>query len=187
MRLHTTEFVLRTLEHRRAQRAVTAWPRAVMVRLHPSALTVGDEVLLEEHLACTEEERVRLPPSPSRLRSVNGKHTPFVRPGCGFESCRRLSRTPVAQRTELRPATTEVAGSNPAGRTRCGRSSAGRAPERHSGEARSIRAVRFEGPWCNRKHGELQPRWSGFESWRVCWDVASASSPSRAEAAPVIW
>ena len=24
------------------------------------------------------------------LRSVNGKHTPFVRTGCGFDSCRRL-------------------------------------------------------------------------------------------------
>ena len=36
--------------------------------------------------------RVRLPPSPStrRLRSVNGKHAPFVRPRCGFDSCRRL-------------------------------------------------------------------------------------------------
>jgi hypothetical protein len=51
----------------------------------------GDEVLLEERLVCTEEERVRVPPSPSGLRSVNGKHTPFVRLGCGFESCRRLS------------------------------------------------------------------------------------------------
>jgi hypothetical protein len=28
--------------------------------------------------------------STSRLRSVNGKHTPFVRPKCGFDSCRRL-------------------------------------------------------------------------------------------------
>ena len=53
----------------------------------------GDEVLPEEHLACTEEEWVRLPPSPcsSRLRSVNGKHAPFVRTRCGFNSCRRLS------------------------------------------------------------------------------------------------
>jgi hypothetical protein len=39
-------------------------------------------------------------------------------------------------------ATAEVAGSNPAGRTSGGRSSDGKAPERHSGEARSIRAVR---------------------------------------------
>ena len=28
------------------------------------------------------------------LRSVNGKHAPFVRPRCGFNSCRRLSRKP---------------------------------------------------------------------------------------------
>ena len=164
-------------EHGGAHRAVTASPLAVVVRLHPSALTPrrgtrpstlptsstragtrarggsiggrrprpslrppprpGDEVLLEERLACTEEERVRPPPSPlplrkigiadaripiaripeagcfaarSRcpshpicLRSVNGKHAPFVRPRCGFNSCRRLLRTPVAQRTRALP------------------------------------------------------------------------------------
>ena len=38
-----------------------------------------------------------------RLRSVNGKHAPFVRPRCGFDSCRRLSRTPVAQRKSAAP------------------------------------------------------------------------------------
>ena len=31
----------------------------------------GDEVLPEEHLACTEEERVRLPPSPLFARSAS--------------------------------------------------------------------------------------------------------------------
>jgi hypothetical protein len=50
------------------------------------------------------------------LRSVNGKHAPFVRPRCGFDSCRRLLRTPVAQRNERCPATAEDAGSIPAGR-----------------------------------------------------------------------
>ena len=49
-----------------------------------------------------------------------------------------------------------------------GRSSEGRAPGRHPGEARSIRVVRFTGPWCKRQHGELQPRWSGFDAWRAC-------------------
>jgi hypothetical protein len=52
-----------------------------------------------------------------RLRSVNGKHAPFVRPRCGFNSCRRLLQTPVAQRRERCPATAEAAGSTPAGRT----------------------------------------------------------------------
>ena len=32
--------------------------------------------------------------STSRLRSVNGKHAPFVRPRCGFDSCRRLLERP---------------------------------------------------------------------------------------------
>lgn len=92
---------------------------------------------------------VRLRPSPFRLRSVNGKHAPVVRPRCGFDSCRRLLHTPVAQRRERCPATAEAAGSGPAGRTTRGRSSEGRAPGRHLGEARSIRVVRFTGPWCN--------------------------------------
>ena len=68
----------------------------------------------------TRKMPVRLRPSPlthSGLRSVNGKHAPFVRPRCGFDSCRRLLRTPVAQRRERCPATAEAAGSNPAGRT----------------------------------------------------------------------
>lgn len=98
----------------------------------PSLELFGDVAHRAEHLACTEEERVRLPPSPlkgpqhasrrlhpleflvvaqktpkaagrrgfeslrlhSCLRSVNGKHAPFVRPRCGFNSCRRLSRDP---------------------------------------------------------------------------------------------
>ena len=78
----------------------------------------------------------------SSLRSVNGKHAPFVRPRCGFDSCRRLLPTPVAQWTERCSATAEAAGSTPAGRSTRGRSSAGRAPGRHPGEARSIRVVR---------------------------------------------
>jgi hypothetical protein len=85
------------------------------------------------------------------LRSVNGKHAPFVRPRCGFDSCRRLLR---------------------------GRSSAGRARDCHSREARSIRVVRFVGLWCNRQHGELQPRRSGFESWRACCTIVAGRSGS---------
>ena len=49
-------------EHRRAQQAVTLSPRAVVVRLHPSAL--GDVAQREEHLACTEQKHVRVLPSP---------------------------------------------------------------------------------------------------------------------------
>ena len=86
------------------------------------------------------------------LRSVNGKHAPFVRPRCGFDSCRRLLR---------------------------GRSSVGRARDCHSREARSIRAVRFTGLWCNRQHGELQPRRSGFESWRACCARSSRAGAAR--------
>jgi hypothetical protein len=50
-----------------------------------------------------------------RLRSVNGKHAPFVRPRCGFNSCRRLQSADVAQQAEHRVA-------NPDGPVRFGSS-----------------------------------------------------------------
>jgi hypothetical protein len=79
----------------------------------------------------------------ARLRSVNGKHAPVVRPRCGFDSCRRLLRTLVAQRKSaaLRRQRTLVRFQPGVPR---GRSSVGRAPERHSGEARSTRVVRLQ-------------------------------------------
>ena len=51
-----------------------------------------------------------------------------------------------------------------------GRSSSGQstgAPLRR-GPFESGRPLSLEGPWCNGKHGELQPRWSGFDSWGAC-------------------
>jgi hypothetical protein len=115
----------------------------------------------------------------SSLRSVNGKHAPVVRPRCGFDSCRRLLLcTPVAQRKSaaLRRQRTLV-------RLQPGVLHADVA---QSGERRSAtpeRPVRsgssaFASLWCNRKHRELQPRGSGFESWRACLYERS----SRAEA-----
>ena len=115
-------------------------------RPHSSFHGQGDVAQADERLACNEEDVGSSPTvSTFRLRSVNGKHAPFVRPRCGFDSCRRLSCVPPR-----------------------GRSSDGRAPERHSGEARSIRVVRFTGLWCKREHDELQPRRSGFETWQAC-------------------
>ena len=106
-------------EQRRAQQAVTLSPRAVVVRLHPSALasdrgcsSTGRAPRLQRGRCRFDSDRLHL-----RLRSVNGKHAPFVRPRCGFDSCRRLLPTPVAQRRERCSATAEAAGSTPAGRT----------------------------------------------------------------------
>jgi hypothetical protein len=103
-------------EHRRAQQAVTLSPRAVVVRLHPSALARGCSSTGQSTSLATRQMSVRLRPSPLSLRSVNGKHAPFVRPRCGFDSCRGLLYTPVAQRTERCSAKAEDAGSIPAGR-----------------------------------------------------------------------
>ena len=87
---------------------------------------------------------VRLRPSPPRASVVSTASTrPLYGRGAGSTPAGGSFRTPVAQWTERCPATAEDAGSTPAGRTRRGRSSDGRAPERHSGEARSIRVVRF--------------------------------------------
>jgi hypothetical protein len=133
----------------------------------PSVRMHGDEALVVEHLICTQEERVRLPPSPLCLRSVNG----IAHALCTAEVRVRLlpeALTLVAQWTERCSAMAEVAGSTPAGRM-CGRSSVGGAPGRHPGEARSNRVVRFGDPWCNGEHSELQPRRSGFNSWRICF------------------
>jgi hypothetical protein len=58
-----------------------------------------------------------LRPSPC-LRSVNGKHAPFVRPRCGFDSCRRLMCACSSEEEERCPAKAEVAGSIPVGRMR---------------------------------------------------------------------
>ena len=114
---HGDEFVVRDGRHRVAA-ALAAGHRFIEAEVRPIARLIrrlsaiarspsdgrrrserGDEVLPEEHLACTEEEWVRLPPSPcsSGLRSVNGKHTPFVRMRCGFDSCRRLCFTAYAR------------------------------------------------------------------------------------------
>ena len=91
-------------EHWRAQQAVTLWPRAVVVRLHPSALAPGTSLNRTSTSLATRSMWVRVPPSPSSsgLRSVNGKHAPFVRPKSGFDSCRRLL-TLVAQRVRALP------------------------------------------------------------------------------------
>jgi hypothetical protein len=47
-----------------------------------------------------------------------------------------------------------------------------REEHRASTPERPVRAgsSALEGPWCKREHGELQPRWSGFDPWRACFE-----------------
>ena len=106
-------------------------------RLH---LRAGRSAGKPESGATEEKAGSRPGPAPARirLRSVNGKHAPFVRPRCGFDSCRGLHfRTPVAQRKERWSATPGAAGSTPAGRAQCGCGSAGRSPGRPPRRGRS--------------------------------------------------
>ena len=102
------------------------------------------------------------------LRSVNGSTRPLYGRGAGSIPAGGFSRLDARSSVE----STALIRQRPLVRLQPGasrgRSSVGRASGRHPGEARSIRVVRSLGPWCNREHGELQPRWSGFESWRAC-------------------
>ncbi len=102
-------------------------------------------VSVAARLADTEQGLVRF----QGLRSVSRPRgraavTPGSQPGSAGSSPAGGTRLAVGERPPRRFREPETAGSTPAGRTR--RTS----------------------PWCNRQHGELQPRRSGFESWRVC-------------------
>jgi hypothetical protein len=119
---------------------------------------LGDEALVAEHLVCTEEEWVRLPPSPLGLRSVNGSTRPLYGRGAGSIPAGGFlaSLTGVAcaprQETESLDARSSVESTAlirqarwfDSSRAHCGRSSDGRATGRHPEEARSIRVVRFQ-------------------------------------------
>ena len=96
VRIRSAALLLRTLSTGELREAVTLSPRAVVVRLHPSALShlpPGDVAQLDR-APRLQRGRCRFDSDrlhSSSLRSVNGKHAPFVRPRCGFDSCRRLS------------------------------------------------------------------------------------------------
>jgi hypothetical protein len=134
-------------EQRRAQQAVTLSPRAVVVRLHPSAPRLfdqGDVAQPDERLACNEED-VGSTPTVSIFASVvsTASTRPLYGRGVGSNpSGGSCSCADVAQTEEHRGAT-------PGRPVRSGSSA-------------------LEGLWCKRKHGELQPRWSGFDPWQAC-------------------
>jgi hypothetical protein len=143
---------------------------------------------LGERLACNEEVRVRLPTSPSASvvsTSARALCTAEVRVRFLPEAFVERRRSGRCRQSRHRRRTCDMsnarssedehclakagdAGSTPAGRTRADVAQHGRAPGRQPGGARSIRVVRFTGLWCNRQHGELQPRESGFDSWQAC-------------------
>ena len=107
------------------------------------------------------------------LRSVNGKHAPFVRPRCGFNSCRRLSPniSPWCSRQhgELQPRTPGFeswrACSNGLSRAGADRLSPGRGPCGASGsrpQHRSAHHDRDTSPACG-------PEQDGYRSERPAW------------------
>jgi hypothetical protein len=90
--------------------------------------------------------RVRLlPEAPPYARSSAERALSCDGRGRWFESSRAYHFADVAQREEHRSAT----------------------PERpvRSGSSALV------GLWCKRKHGELQPRRSGFDSWQACFSM----------------
>jgi hypothetical protein len=77
-------------EHRRAPRPVKPPPRAVVVRLHPFALFVGDVAQRPSTSLAPREcgfDSCRLHSGPLWCQ---GQHAPFVRLKRRFDSCRRL-------------------------------------------------------------------------------------------------
>ena len=106
-----------------------------------------------------------------RLRSVNGKHAPFVRPRCGFDSCRRLSTN--ARSSVDRALPREGSGRWFDSSRACSADVAQREEHRSATPGRPVRSgsSALEGLWCKRKHGELQPRWSGFDPWQACFFI----------------
>ena len=132
VRIPPALLVLADAEHRRAHCAVTAASPTVVVRLHPSAsIRPGmrffwkntslaprrsgfDTRRLHSRKRAASQPGSRCASHRICLRSVNGKHTPFVRTGCGFDSCRRLLSYACSSVAEHRPATAEGAGSSPA-------------------------------------------------------------------------
>ncbi len=134
---------------------------------------LGDVAQLDERLACNEED-VGSTPTVSTFASVvsTASTRPLYGRGAGstpaggsfmrarssaerallcdsrgrwFDSSRAFHLADVAQPEEHRSAT----------------------PERpvRSGSSALV------GLWCKRKHGELQPRRSGFDSWQVCFSM----------------
>jgi hypothetical protein len=133
------------------------------------------------------------------LRSVKASTRPLYGRGAGSTPAGGSCCTPVAQWRERCSATAEAAGSTPAGRTparnparlaRYDDSSGSRPPDGRSGRdgrnpPRRRMKARVASPcWLRRlpraglrflkvrgvtAHGELQPRRSGFESWRTCF------------------
>jgi hypothetical protein len=74
----------RRRQSRHRRRALPGWDRSTVLRVcgvEGSQQPPGDEALTAEHLACTEEERVRLPPSPLHFLPLwcQRQHAPFVR------------------------------------------------------------------------------------------------------------
>jgi hypothetical protein len=138
---------------------VTPWSRRSCVGQHAGSAGAGrlscsfaldaapgDVAPVAERLACTEEVRVRLPPSPLHASVVSTASTrPLYGRGAGSIPAGG-SLTPVAQWTEPCSATAVRAGSNPAGRIHADVAQTAEHPGRHSGEARSIRAVRSHRP-----------------------------------------
>ena len=92
--------------------------------------------------------------------------------GAGSTPAGGSSQTPVAQRTRALPCEGRGRWFESSRAYSRGRSSSGKstgAPLRRGPfePGRPLSSLP-EGPWCNGKHGELQPRWSGFDSWGAC-------------------
>jgi hypothetical protein len=136
-------------EHWRAQRAVTPPPRAVVVRLHPSAPRFLGTTLCGEH---PRLHRGHSGFDSRRLHLASVVSTASTRPLYG----RGAGSTPAGGSSDARssadercPATAEDAGSTPAGRVHA--DVAQSAEHRAANPGRPVRSgsSALTGPWCN--------------------------------------
>ena len=74
-------------------RAAESFPPLGLPLEHQSATPSGTKLWWQSASLATRKCGFDSHRLHQRLRSVNGKHAPFVRPRCGFNSCRRLFET----------------------------------------------------------------------------------------------
>ena len=163
-------------------------------RPHLVFLDQGDVAQPDEHLACNEED-VGSTPTVSTFASVvsTASTRPLYGRGVGSNpaggSSRPWPRSAPAGRSPAPPSARAARGTGLSGAVfkycplRPGTASDApgtgglQADVAQTEEHRSAtpgRPVRsgssaLEGLWCKRQHGELQPRWSGFDPWRACF------------------
>ena len=120
-------------------------------RPHLASFDQGDVAQPGEHLACNEEDVGSTPTVSTLFASVvsTASTRPLYGRGVGSNPAGGSSSYADVAQTEEQLSQVEL-GATPGRPVRSG-------------------SPALEGLWCKRQHGELQPRWSGFDPWQACF------------------